>query len=164
MGWFDYLMIVVFAYSLYEGFQKGFIMLAAEVISLFLGYWAANKYTMQFVDWVASMGVSAQFVWWVTAILVFISVVILARLAGKLISKFARLALLGGLNNALGVVASFFKNALILSILIQLSWIAHTTYSVLPPITSELSVSYPFVKSLAPQISPYIEKITDHVR
>ena len=84
MGWFDYLMLLVLLHSVYEGWKKGFVMLAAEVISLFLGYWAANKFTAQFVDWVAEAGVSPQYVWWITSILVFVGVVILARWAGKI--------------------------------------------------------------------------------
>lgn len=164
MGWFDYLMLLVLLHSVYEGWKKGFVMLAAEVISLFLGYWAANKFTAQFVDWVAEAGVSPQYVWWITSILVFVGVVILARWAGKIVSQLVRLALLGGLNKLLGVLASFLRTVLIISILIQISYAVHSAFPLIPPVQSVNSASYKPVKEFAPNSYPHFEKLKNHVR
>lgn len=164
MGWFDYLMLMVLIYAVYEGWKKGFVMLAAEVISLFVGYWAANKFTAQFVGWVADAGVSARYVWWITSILVFVGAVIAARWIGNLVSKFVKIALLGGVNTLLGIVASFLKCVLIISILIQISMAIHSALPVMPPIQSASSASFGFVQNFAPSAYPHFEKLKDHVR
>lgn len=164
MGWFDYLMLVVLVYAFYEGFRKGFIRMISEVISLFLGYWAAGNFSDQFVDWVAQMGVSPQWAWWTTAILVFIVVVMVARMIGEGMSRLVRLVLLDGVNKLLGVAASLLKSALIISIIIQLSLLAHATNAACPVITSKQSLTYPWVKDLAPQVVPHFQKMKAHVR
>lgn len=164
MGWFDYLMLIVLLHSLYEGVRKGFVMLAAEVISLFIGYWAAQKFTVNFVDWVSGIGISAPYVWWITSILVFVGAVILARWAGRIVSGVVRIALLGGVNKCLGVVASFLKTILMISILIQISVAIHSAIPTIPAVHSENSYSFNTVKDFAPASYPHFEKLKNNVR
>lgn len=140
----DLVLAVFLVIAIIKGYQKGLIIALFSIIAFVIGLAAALKLSVVVASYLKdSINVSAKWLPFIAFIIVFLVVVLLIRLGGKLIEKALQVVLLGWLNRIGGIILYAVLYTIIFSIflfyaeklqLIQPSVIhASQTYSFIRP-------------------------------
>jgi membrane protein required for colicin V production len=124
MNAIDIILVIILFLALVRGFTRGFLVeifsLLAVVVGIFAAYYGSGWVTEKIITW---RDWGANQVNLISFIFIFVLVVFLVNLIGKLITKFAELIMLGLLNRILGAFLNLATTVLILSVLLNvLSW------------------------------------------
>lgn len=158
MSYLDIIFVVLFAWSAYKGFTKGFILQLATLAGLLLGIYGALKfsdYTAGFLS--PKLDVNEQTLSIISFALTFIIILLAVILIGKLIEKFNEAIELGLVNKLLGVLLSMVKMGFIISVLLVLVNKADNKYNFIPNNTKEKSLLYKPLSNFAPMLFPYLK-------
>ena len=120
MNTFDYLILTVLLIGFVRGLIKGFIVEVASFVALIGGVYGAihfsksmGEFLKNYIDWSQNAITLSAFA------ITFIGIVILVALAGKILTKIAKIATLGILNQLLGGLFGLFKFLLILCVVMN---------------------------------------------
>ena len=115
----DIILLVCFVPALVTGIRKGLVEQLVSLVSIFVGVWAAFKFSVVIGEWLNGFIHADQKIVNIAAfaITVIITIFLLAAV-GKIITKTLSLASLGWLNRLLGFVFALLKAALIIGLLI----------------------------------------------
>ena len=139
-------LVIVLLFFL-RGYFKGLIVAAFSVLAILLGVLCALKLSQTFATWLLEQGyVSSPWAQVVSYLALFIGVVILVRMAGKLLEKVVEGLMLGIVNKLLGGVLYAFLGAVLWS---SLLWIGARGH-IISEETIAVSKSYKPVSALAP--------------
>ncbi|MEE4197684.1 MAG: CvpA family protein [Bacteroidales bacterium] len=157
MNTIDLVFAILFLWSAYRGFTKGFIVQLATLAALLLGILGA----VMFSDFTSSLiiknfEVSGQYLPLISFAVTFIVIVIAVHLLAKLLNKLIDAIALGIVNRILGMLFSLLKYAFIISIVLVLINKADEKYSFIPDETKENSLFYKPLSDFAPMIFPYL--------
>ncbi|MDR1667239.1 MAG: CvpA family protein [Bacteroidales bacterium] len=151
----DGFILICLAWGAYKGFRKGFVRQSFAIIAAGVGLWGGfmlsgtvEPYLSRYVGQLACSVVSF--------IIVFVSIIILIVLSGKLITLFINAIALGLLNRLLGALFGIFINLLILSVIIMFVNRFNHYHAFLPPDVNEKSWMYRPVGKVAEAIFPMI--------
>ena len=101
----DLVFAVLLVIAIIKGYQKGLIIALFSIIAFVIGLAAALKLSAVVASYLKdSVNVSAKWLPFVAFIIVFLIVVLLIRLGGKLIEKALQVVLLGWLNRIGGII------------------------------------------------------------
>lgn len=118
MSIIDLIILLCFLPAIYYGIKKGFIKQLAGIVALILGAWLAWKFTGILSNWISGWVEGGDTVIKIVSFtVIFIIVVVLVNLVGKLLEGIFRITLLSWANKLLGVIFSILKTALILSLI-----------------------------------------------
>ncbi|OFX85907.1 MAG: hypothetical protein A2W99_17155 [Bacteroidetes bacterium GWF2_33_16] len=158
MNTIDIVFAILFLWSAYRGFTKGFIVQLATLVALLLGIYGALKFS-DFTAGVLSKRVdfNEQTLSILSFALTFIVIVVCVHLIAKLIEKFSEAIALGVVNKIFGVLFSMLKMAFIVSIILVLINKADNKYNFIPINTKEKSLLYKPLSNFAPMIFPYLK-------
>ncbi|MDR3367149.1 MAG: CvpA family protein [Prevotellaceae bacterium] len=157
MSIFDIVFALLFCVAVYSGFRQGFIMQVAALLSIVLGVYFAVKFSAILAKWITGFGVGTQAVAIISFALIFIVVLLLARLVAHLAQRIVRLAMLGWLNRLLGVIFSLVKTALIISITLFIINTIDRELRFMPSQQVGKSKLYAPLSALAPWVLPYLD-------
>lgn len=139
--------VIIILVFFIRGYMKGLILAAFSVIAILLGILCALKLSQSFASWLlANDYVSTPWAQVVSYIVLFIGVVLLVRLIGKMVEKAAEGLLLGTVNKLLGGLLYAFLGAVVWSSLLWIGGRAH----IIPEKTMNESVTYASLSALAP--------------
>ncbi len=142
-----YALIIVLA--LIKGYQKGFIVALFSIIAFIIGLAAALKLSAIVAVYLQnSTTLSSKWLPVISFALVFILVVILVNLGGKLIEKTFEMALLGWLNRIGGMLLYVLLYTIIYSVVLFYA----DKMLLFEKSTIEASKVYPWVYPLAPWV------------
>ena len=142
-----YALIIVLA--LIKGYQKGFIVALFSIIAFIIGLAAALKLSAVVAVYLQnSTTLSSKWLPVISFALVFILVVILVNLGGKLIEKTFEMALLGWLNRIGGMLLYVLLYTIIYSVFLFYA----DKMLLFEKSTIEASKVYPWVHPLAPRV------------
>jgi len=160
MNYFDIIVIIPMAWSLYKGFTKGFVIEVATLLALVLGIYGGLNFSNYASDWLkANWDVSAKLLPIFSFFLTFIAIVLVIHMIARLIEKFVKLAALGIVNRLMGAIFSLAKVILISSVLVYiLDTIDLQYYDVISDEFREESVLYEPLSVIAPTILPLFTK------
>lgn len=151
----DILCLLVVGYGFYIGFTKGFVLAIFSALAWLVGLMAALKLTDigsgLLRNWTSS---KSPYIPIITFVLIFIGVVILVILFGKLIDKIISVAQLGILNKILGGI---MKAALFLLMFSVLLWLLNEA-AVLTPAVKSQSKLYDYTAPIAPGFFHFIDR------
>ena len=153
----DLILIAVFIFAGFRGYQKGFVSQLASLAGLLLGIWGAIKFS----DFTAGLikehfHVTTEFLPLIAFAITFFGIVIAVHFIGKIVEGIFDLAFLGFANSILGVVFGVLKTAFILSIILVIIEKADTKVNIMPKDIAEKSLFYRPIERLAPSIFPYL--------
>lgn len=101
----DILFLLVIALSIFKGYNKGLVVAVFTFISTILGLIIAIKFSSVVANWMQnSTEVSAFWLPFLSFTLVMVAVVLIVRIAAKIIDKIIDLVLLGWLNKLGGIL------------------------------------------------------------
>ena len=156
----DIVILLCFVPAIFGGLIKGFVRQAAGLAALILGIWAGYHFSelvsAKLCTWIDT---SPQWLSIISFAAIFIVVLLLVTLVGRLSEKAIQLVLLGWLDKLLGLVFAIVKTAFILSIIIYILVSLDSLIPFLPHETLKNSGIYSFIASLAPKFFPYIKNL-----
>ena len=165
MNYLDIVLGVFLLLGLYKGIKNGLLIEVASLVALVLGVYGAIHFSFyaaayldERVDWEpATLNLLAFAI-------TFLVIVLIITLAGKLLTKLAKLIMLGILNSILGGLFGILKVAFILSVILMFISSIAERLNFIDEETKESSVLYMMVQPLAPTLLPNILKEVDAIR
>jgi membrane protein required for colicin V production len=139
-----------------KGLFKGFISEVASVIGLLSGIFLASKfnddlsyYLQTFIEW------DENYLLFLSFFILLVLTILIFSIAGKLITKLAKLIALGVFNKLLGGVFGVLKNVLVLSVLFFMFNMLNSSLELVDENKLESSIYYNPLNEFSIRISTY---------
>lgn len=161
-----------------KGFRKGLIVAFFSIIAFIAGLAAALKLSsVVAIKLSATINASAKWLPVISFILVFLIVVLLVNLAGKMLEKSVEMLLLGWVNKLGGIVLFVLLYSIIFSIFlfyaVQLDFLKPQTikasqcYSIIQPIgpavIDKLGTIIPYFKDMFSHLQEFFNKVSNKI-
>lgn len=156
----DIILLVCFVPAIITGISKGLVEQLVSIASLFVGVWAAFRFSTLIAQWLNTFLQVDQKILNIAAFaLTVILAVLLLTLLGKLITKTLKLATLGWMNRLLGLVFALLKAALIIGLLIFIFDPINAKFNLVKPEILDGSVIYTALHDLSTKVFPYLKEL-----
>tara|TARA_B110000858_G_scaffold54405_1_gene63188 strand:- start:719 stop:1207 length:489 start_codon:yes stop_codon:yes gene_type:complete len=156
MGYIDIFISIFLLYGFIKGLFKGFISEVASVIGLLSGIFLASKfnddlsyYLQTFIEW------DENYLLFLSFFILLVLTILIFSIAGKLITKLAKLIALGVFNKLLGGVFGVLKNVLVLSVLFFMFNMLNSSLELVDKNKLESSIYYNPLNEFSIRISTY---------
>lgn len=157
MNGLDVTLVVFICVGAYNGYRQGFLMSLFSLLALILGVLGAFKLLGWAVVWLsAEFDIHESILPYVAFALVFIGIVILVRVLGRILKFSIDLTFLGTLDQWAGAVLGLLKTVFFLSVLI---WVATSLRVSFPEKWTENSWLFPQISAFAPRLTAWISEI-----
>jgi membrane protein required for colicin V production len=155
MSFIDIILIAVFIFAGFRGYQKGFISQLASLVGLLLGIWGAIKFADLTAELLTEhLHITTEYLHLIAFAITFGVIAIAVYFLGNIVEGLFELAFLGFANSILGVVFGVLKTAFILSVILVIMEKSSPKYNVLPKDIAKKSLFYHPIARLAPSIFP----------
>jgi membrane protein required for colicin V production len=145
----DVLFILLMVVAVYKGFNRGLIVAICSFFAILIGMAAALKLSTVVASWLHSRsGITAQWLPFISFILVMLAVILLLRIGASLLQKSVELLLMGWLNRLGGML---FYAAIYITLLSVVLFYAEKVH-ILKSETIIASKSYNFIAPWGPKI------------
>ena len=145
----DIVFAIIILLAIIKGYQKGLIIAVFSIIAIIIGLAAALKLSAIVAVYLQhNVSVSSKIIPFISFAFVFLVVVFLVHLGGKLIQKTFEMVLLGWANRLGGIVLYAFLYTLIFSVLLFYG----DKIKLFDRSTISASITYPFIAPLAPKV------------
>ncbi len=162
MNGLDFILIVPLLYMVYRGYSKGLIISLATLAALILGIWAGIRFSGAAAGFVGKIiHVDERFLPAITFMVIFILILVVVHLFGKMLEKLADLVALGWINKLLGGLFGIAKAVLLLSVLLYLIGVFDRNEKLITPATKENSFLYQPIASLVPLLLHFFDLSKD---
>lgn len=153
MNALDFILLIPLLFMAYRGFSKGLIISLATLVALILGIWAGIRFNGVAAGFVGQIiHTDARFLPAITFAVIFILIVVIIHLFGKMLEKLVDLVALGWVNKLLGGLFGIIKAALLLSVLLYLIAAFDRHEKLIKPSVKEKSFLYKPVASIVPHL------------
>ncbi len=165
----DILLLIPLIFGAYLGYKKGLLLEIVSLVAFLLAIVGAFK----LLDFGIEL-LKPYFEKWDTAlpiiafILLFIAILLIVNLAGKIVKKVLDMTLLGGLDNFAGAVLGLIKWAFGVSLIL---WLAESINISISAEMAEGTYIYPTLASFAPYLLdlfsaylPFIQEVFDSLK
>ena len=115
MNIFDLILAIPLGFLIWKGFRRGAIFEVTSLVGVAVGIFLGYRLCRQAMGWLGLTGDTALLI---AFFVVFVAVVVLAVMLGKLIEGVIKLVKVGFLNNLLGALFGLLKGTCILSVLL----------------------------------------------
>lgn len=156
----DIILLICFVPALVQGLRKGFISQVIAIISIIAGVWVSARFTASASTWLAQyIEGSEQVLKVISFALIFIAVIAILAILGRLLERTVKLIMLGWLNRLLGMVLSLVKAGLIVGLVIMAFCSLNNTFSLVSEEVLNGSVLFPPLKNMAYTVFPYLKEL-----
>lgn len=156
----DIILLICFVPALVQGLRKGFISQVIAIISIIAGVWVSARFTASASTWLAQyIEGSEQVLKVISFTLIFIAVIAVLAILGRLLEGTVKLIMLGWLNRLLGMVLSLVKAGLIVGLVIMAFCSLNNTFSLVSEEVLNESVLFPPLKNMAYTVFPYLKEL-----
>ncbi len=156
----DIILLICFVPALVQGLRKGFISQVIAIISIIAGVWVSARFTASASTWLAQyIEGSEQVLKVISFALIFIAVIAVLAILGRLLEGTVKLIMLGWLNRLLGMVLSLVKAGLIVGLVIMAFCSLNNTFSLVSEEVLNGSVLFPPLKNMAYTVFPYLKEL-----
>ncbi|CAG5086949.1 CvpA family protein [Parvicella tangerina] len=156
MSYVDIIILIPLLWAGYRGFTKGVIIEVVSILAFVLGVWGA----IHFSDYIAGYvrdHINAEYEPVISFSLLFIGIVILVFVIGKLLERLVNLAQLKLANKVAGAVFGVGKIVLILSFLVIIVNQYDAKFKFIPKEVKEDSLLYDPLIDLSKKVVPAVE-------
>ncbi len=159
MAVFDIIILTLVAWGLYKGFRKGFFYIVLSFAGLIIGFMLATRFSSHLIPFLqAYLDWPPSSLLWVAYVLIFLMVIIMARLISLLLEKFFKWTGLGWLNRIAGGMVSSLKYLLIAGLLFTAVDEVQSNFKLFPGELFEKSTVY---RPLVENTRKFIDLIGD---
>jgi len=153
----DLILLIPLFIGAYSGYKRGLIMELVGVIALVLAVLGAFKLLHTGIQFLSEyIPEYSNFLPFIAFIGIFIGILILVNLIGRMTKKFLDLTILGAFDNFAGAIIGIFKWAFLVSIVL---WLSLQVNLSIPDHLTENSFFYPYIVEFAPSVGNYISAI-----
>ena len=157
MNALDFILLIPLLFMAYRGFSKGLIISLATLAALILGIWAGIRFNGVVAGFIGQIiHTDARFLPAITFTVIFILILLIVHLFGKMLEKLVDLIALGWVNKLLGGLFGIAKAALLLSVLLYLISTFDRNEKLITPSVKENSFLYKPVASIVPLLLPVL--------
>ncbi len=152
----DILLLILLVIALVKGYRKGLVLASFSFVGIFLGLAAAVKFSALVARWLKEYThIALGWLPFLAFLIILVGVWILVRIGSKLIETSLELVMLGWLNRLAGILLYALLYACIFSVILFYADKLHLlkTYMISD------SVSYAYIKPIAPKFMALFEKI-----
>ncbi len=158
INYLDIALAVPLAYGIYKGFKKGLILELTSLLALIIGLFGGIYFFDIGKDFLERhFEISAQFLPILSFVILFISIVLVINLAGKILDQFVKMIALGGINRLIGAAFGLLKMAIIMSAILMFTYKLHSFIPLLSQENTQNSVLYRPLRFLVPGILPQLD-------
>ncbi len=152
----DIIFAILILIAVFKGYQKGLIVALFSIIAFILGLAAAMKLSAVVALYLQhNATISASWLPFISFTIVFLVVVVLVGLGGRLIEKTVEMAMLGWLNRIGGILLYLVLYMIIFSVFLFYAEKIH----LFSESTADSSKVYPFIKDWGPFVIDGFGKI-----
>ncbi len=145
----DIIFAVIMVWACIKGYSRGLIVALFSIIAFIIGLAAALKLSTVVACYLKdSVSISSKWLPFLSFFVVFIVVVILVRLGGKLVEKTFQVVLMGWLNRVGGMILYAAMYTIIFSIFL---FFAEKLHLIKPSVISS-SLTYDFIQPWGPKV------------
>ncbi|MCF0166701.1 MAG: CvpA family protein [Bacteroidales bacterium] len=160
MGIIDIIIAVLAAISLFSGIRKGLFRQLGGLAGLFLGVWAASKFSSVVSEWFIKQGWTSNE--GATRAISFIIVILLAivvmRLLGSILERIFSSISLGWVNRLLGAVFGLVCCTLLIGVLLDLiGYINGNWFTIVPKDLLDDSKICPYITQVTNTVMPFLK-------
>lgn len=146
--------------AIVTGISKGLVEQLVSLASIFVGVWAAFKFSVAIGGWLNGwLQLDQKIINIVAFALTVILAVLLLNLLGKLLTKTLSAASLGWINRLLGLVFALLKAALIIGLVIFLLDPVNDKFHLIKPEVLNGSAIYTSLHDLSLKVFPYLKDL-----
>lgn len=156
MNTIDFIVCLVLALAVWNGWRKGFIVQAGSLVALVAGLWLAVHYGSAVGGWL-KFDPLVQFVG--GFIVLFLGCILVVAVVGRLLKRLSRFAGFGWLDTVLGIAISVLKYMLVVSVFFAALEKLNVGHWLISSRTIETSKSYKPVLWFSGLIFPLAEEI-----
>ena len=157
MNTIDIIFGIILLLGFIQGFKKGLFVELASLVGLIAAVYGAIHFSHIAANWLAERTSWTEKVINLAAFAItFVIIVLIASLAGKLLTKIANFAMLGIINKIAGAAFAVIKYAFLLSVVIMFLNEANERIGFVSEKAMEESILFSPVKSIAPALLPSI--------
>ncbi len=157
----DIIILVPLLWGAYKGFTKGFVMEVVSLLAFVLAILIAFKTLHLGIELIRPYISAESFLPLISFVLIYIAVVLLINLAGKLIKKFLDITLLGKVDDIAGAILGALKWAFGLSTIL---WLMNQAQIVVPNDVVEDSILFPYLVKYGPSLINTVSEIVPYGR
>ena len=160
MNLLDIIILICLIPAFIQGIFKGFISQAISLISIIVGVWASAYFADMVCQWLSQYISGSEQVLKIAAFaIIFIAVIVVLSLVGKLLEKVIELVMLGWLNRLLGAAFALAKWLLIMG-LIAIGFNAlNESFNLVSQETLAQSYLYKMINDIAGIVFPYLKNL-----
>lgn len=120
MSWFDYLLIVVMAFSVIAGLMRGLLREAIALFTWVVAIWTAFHYASSVEPYLGGLLTNDALKPWVARTLIFVLVLLIGTTLGVLCSHFIRLSMFSGTDRLLGSLFGIARGMVVIGAIVIL--------------------------------------------
>ena len=144
----DIIFLILLILAIWKGFNRGLIVGIFSFLAIIVGLAAAMKFSIVVSGWLANnTNIAAQWLPFISFLLVMIGVIILVRWLAALLQKAVELVMLGWLNRLGGIIFYVALYTVIFSIILFYA----TKMGIIKTETLAASSTYKFIQPLGPK-------------
>lgn len=150
----DFILLIPLLFGLYDGYQKGFLLIVIGLVANIIGIIGAFKLTQEGIDFlIVYFPHMPKMLPFLSFILIFLAISVGIYLLGMLIKKGLSFTIFSGaLDNVMGSLVGLFQWTFLLSIVV---WLVKQSHLV-PKNYTEGSLVFGYLDTLAPKV---VEKL-----
>ena len=154
MSWIDIILVGILLVGAFHGYREGFIMEVISLLAIFLGVLAGFKLLGNAMILLQDrFEINESVLPYVAFAVVFLIIVIIVNLFGKLIKASIGKSLLGGIDQLLGAVVGLIKGVFMLSVVL---WILDSMKLEFLSQVNNRSKLLPVIADVAPQLTSWV--------
>ncbi len=162
MNGLDVILLVFFILGMVSGYRSGFLVSLFSLLAIFLGILAGFKLMGEAMLTLNEYyAIDEKILPYVAFAIVFLLVLIIVNLLGKLLRSALDKTLLGSVDQLAGAVLGVLKTAFIISVLF---WIMHSMEMDFLHRWKEDSLLYPYTVDFAPKVTNWIGELMPSFR
>ena len=153
----DLILLIPLLIGAYTGYKRGLIMELVGIIALVLAVLGAFKLLHVGIQFLSEyIPEYSNFIPFIAFIGIFIGILILVNILGRLTKKFLDLTILGAFDNFAGSIIGIVKWAFLTSVIL---WLSLQVNLSIPDRLTENSWLYPHIVEFAPTVGEYLSAI-----
>ena len=157
MSWVDIILVIILLLGAFQGYREGFVMEVISLLAIFLGVLAGFKLLGNAMILLNDrFEINETMLPYVAFAVVFLIIVIVVNLFGKLIKASIGKSFLGGIDQLLGGIVGLIKGVFMLSIVL---WILDSMKLEFLSQLNDQSKLLPVIADIAPQITSWVGSI-----
>lgn len=158
MNVLDTILLLCFVPAVIGGLRKGFIAQVIAIVSLLLGIWLSFRFSSIVTGWLSTwIQTSENILNIISFAVIFIVVILVLGIVGRLLEATVKIILLGWLNKLLGLVFAILKYAIVIGLLLMLFNTINAETHIVKDEVLNNSALYRLLLDAASAIFPYLK-------